>query len=159
MNEVTASIITIGEEILYGLILDTNSHFISNMLTEIGVRVAFKTSVGDKKNEIIDVLRYAELKSNIIIMTGGLGPTNDDITKKCLSEYFNSPLKLNQQALIEVSDYFQRRGIPLTNLNRKQAEIPESAQILTNDMGTAPGMWFEKNNHILLSPVLLLFTV
>jgi len=151
MNEVTASIITIGEEILYGLILDTNSHFISNMLTEIGVRVAFKTSVGDKKNEIIDVLRYAELKSNIIIMTGGLGPTNDDITKKCLSEYFNSPLKLNQQALIEVSDYFQRRGIPLTNLNRKQAEIPESAQILTNDMGTAPGMWFEKNNHIFIS--------
>ncbi len=151
MKEITASIITIGEEILYGHILDTNSFSISNMLTDIGVKVMFKSSVGDKKSEIIDALKYAELKSDIIIITGGLGPTNDDITKKCLSVYFNSPLKLNQQALQEVRDYFQRRGMALTKLNRKQAEIPESAEILTNEMGTAPGMWFERSNHIFIS--------
>ena len=151
MRPISASIITIGTEILYGHILDTNSQFISDLLTEMGIRVVLKSSVGDSRDEILSLLAYADRQSDLVLMTGGLGPTNDDITKKCLSDYFNSPLRMNQQALAEVRAYFEKRGMPFTEINQRQAELPEMAQVVTNDMGTAPGMWLERNGHVFIS--------
>ncbi len=151
MKQITASVITIGSEILFGHILDTNSQFISNLLTEMGVRVVLKSSVGDLREEILSILDYAEAQSDLILITGGLGPTNDDITKKCLSEYLNAPLRMNQEALAEVRSYFEKRGMPFTEINQKQAELPELARVITNEMGTAPGMWFERNHHVFIS--------
>ncbi|MBR9999474.1 MAG: competence/damage-inducible protein A [Cyclobacteriaceae bacterium] len=151
MKEITASVITVGTEILFGLILDTNSQFISNALTGIGVRVVLKSSVGDERKKILEMLKYASTKSTLVLITGGLGPTNDDITKKCLSEFFDSPLQMNPGALEEVSAYFAKRGIPLTEINRKQAEMPQLARMITNEMGTAPGMWLEKNGRVFIS--------
>lgn len=151
MKQITASVITIGSEILFGHILDTNSKFISSMLDGMGIRVVLKSSVGDIMEDILSVLAYADTRSDLILITGGLGPTNDDVTKKCLSEYFNCRLQMNVQALEEVSAYFERRGMPFTAINQKQAELPELAQVITNDMGTAPGMWLEKNQRIFIS--------
>jgi nicotinamide-nucleotide amidase len=151
MKPISASIITIGTEILYGHILDTNSQFISNLLTEMGIRVVLKSSVGDVRDEILAMLAYADGQSDLVLITGGLGPTNDDITKKCLSDYFNSPLRMNEQALAGVRAYFEKRGMPFTEINQRQAELPEMAQIVPNDMGTAPGMWLERNGHVFIS--------
>jgi nicotinamide-nucleotide amidase len=151
MKQISASVITIGTEILYGHILDTNSQFISNLLSDIGVQVILKSSVGDARDEILSILAYAEKLSSLIFITGGLGPTNDDITKRCLSEYLNSPIRINQQALTEVSAYFKSRGLPFTESNQRQAELPIMAQVITNDMGTAPGMWLERDDHLFIS--------
>ena len=142
---------TIGEEILYGHILDTNANFISNALSDIGIKVVMHLSVGDTYNDILDALKVAESRADIILITGGLGPTNDDITKKCLSDYFGSEIKLNKQVLDDLSDYFKKRGFPFTESNQRQAYLPENAEIITNRMGTAPGMWFEKDNTIFIS--------
>jgi nicotinamide-nucleotide amidase len=151
MKIIRATILTIGEEILYGHILDTNANFISNALSDIGVKVVMHLSVGDIYDDILDALKIAESKSDIVLITGGLGPTNDDITKKCLSDYFDSEIKLNQKVLVELSDYFKRRGFPFTESNQQQAYLPENAVIISNKMGTAPGMWFEKNETIFIS--------
>ena len=151
MKKIRATILTIGEEILYGHILDTNANFISNALSDIGVKVVMHLSVGDLHEDILSALKIAESKSDIVLITGGLGPTNDDITKKCLSDYFNSEIKLNQKVLEDLSDYFKKRGFPFTESNQKQAFLPENAEIITNRMGTAPGMLFEENNTIFIS--------
>lgn len=142
---------TIGEEILYGHILDTNANFISNALSDIGIKVVMHLSVGDIFSDILDALKIAESKSDVVLITGGLGPTNDDITKKCLSNYFNSEIKLNQKVFNDLSDYFKKRGFPFTKSNQLQAHLPENAEIIVNEMGTAPGMWFEKDNTIFMS--------
>jgi nicotinamide-nucleotide amidase len=151
MKIIRATILTIGEEILYGHILDTNANFISNALSDVGIKVVMHLSVGDIYDDILDALKIAESKSDIVLITGGLGPTNDDITKKCLSDYFDSEIKLNQKVLVELSDYFKRRGFPFTESNQQQAYLPENAVIISNKMGTAPGMWFEKNETIFIS--------
>jgi nicotinamide-nucleotide amidase len=143
--------LTIGEEILYGHILDTNANFISNALSDIGVKVVMHLSVGDIFSDILDALKVAEAKSDVVLITGGLGPTNDDITKKCLSKYFNTEIKLNQKVFDDLSAYFNKRGFPFTESNQKQAYIPKNADVITNEMGTAPGMWFEKDNTIFVS--------
>jgi nicotinamide-nucleotide amidase len=151
MEQVRASVITIGSEILYGHILDTNSQFIGDILSEIGIRVVLKSSVGDERIEILEMLEYARSRSDLVLITGGLGPTNDDITKKSLSEFFGSPLKMNMVALEQVTAYFKRRGIGLTDVNRRQAELPEMARVIENDMGTAPGIWIEKDHKVFVS--------
>ncbi len=151
MKIIRASILTIGEEILYGHILDTNANYISNALSDVGIKVVMHLSVGDIYIDILDALKVAESKSDIVLITGGLGPTNDDITKKCLSDYFNSEIKLNKKVLAELSAYFKKRGFPFTESNQKQAYLPENADIIPNTMGTAPGMWFEKDNKIFIS--------
>jgi nicotinamide-nucleotide amidase len=151
MKQLSASVITIGSEILYGHILDTNSRFIGSLLSEMGIQVVLKSSVGDDRDDILSILAYAEKVSSLIFITGGLGPTNDDITKKCLSEYLRSPLKMNLRALEEVSAYFKKRGMPFTEINQKQAELPETAHVITNEMGTAPGMWLERNGQVFIS--------
>ncbi|MDQ3392806.1 MAG: competence/damage-inducible protein A [Bacteroidota bacterium] len=151
MKSINAEIITIGDEILYGQILDTNTHWLSIELDRIGVRIVRKTTIGDQEGQILQVFSEAESRADIILITGGLGPTNDDLTKPTLSKYFNSPLKINDQALKELTELFQERGKELTALNRKQAELPECCKMIPNKNGTAAGMWFEKDGKIFVS--------
>ncbi len=151
MANIIASIITIGEEILYGHTLDTNSQFIGEQLTAVGIKVGLKLSTGDQKDTILDALDHAEKRSDLILITGGLGPTSDDITKKCLADFFNVGMKMNEEALRQVELYFRRRGFTLTETNRNQAMIPENARLIINDVGTAAGMWFDKKNKTFIS--------
>lgn len=151
MRKITAEIITIGDEILYGQILDTNTHWISIELDKIGVRIVRKTTVGDEEGEILSVFSEAEERADIVFITGGLGPTNDDLTKPALSKYFNSPLKMHDQALKELTELFNQRGKELTELNRQQAALPECCEMISNKLGTATGMWFEKGGKVFVS--------
>lgn len=151
MIYIYADIITIGDELLYGQIADTNSQWISAELDKIGIRTKRKSSVSDKKVDIIEVLEEAEKRSDIILITGGLGPTNDDITKKVLTDYFKCALVLHEEALKDVTEFFSRRGRELTELNRGQAFLPTACTYIPNRSGTAPGMWFEKNGKIFMS--------
>ncbi|MBX9852532.1 MAG: competence/damage-inducible protein A [Cytophagaceae bacterium] len=151
MKEILAEIITIGDEILFGHITDTNSQWISDELSKAGVRIIQKTSVGDDARRIREALSEAEQRVQIILITGGLGPTNDDITKKTLAGYFNSPLILNKQALEDVTAFFKKKGKELSDLNKTQALLPEACIYIRNEMGTAPGMWFDKKDKVIVS--------
>ena len=147
-----ASIITIGDELLIGQVIDTNSAWMAQELNRIGIWVKRRVAVGDSRNEIWKALDEESLASDIILITGGLGPTADDITKPLLSEYFNSPLLVNKAALENVRHIFEnilRR--PVSERNLKQAEVPESCKVIQNKRGTAPGMLFEKKGKIFVS--------
>ena len=151
MTSITAELLTIGDEILYGQIVDTNSQWMSVALSNAGIKVIRKTSVGDLESEILDAFTEAETRADIILITGGLGPTNDDLTKPCLAKYFNCELKMHAEALAEVTEFFNSRGRELTEVNRQQAALPECCQKVTNRLGTAPGMWFERNGKVFVS--------
>lgn len=151
MKDVNASIITIGDELLIGQTVDTNSAYIGTELNKIGVWVKRRIAVGDVREEILSVLKEQSEDNQIIIITGGLGPTADDITKPTLCEYFNTRLIVNEEALQNVKDIFARANRPLTERNIKQAEVPESCVVLNNTRGTAPGLRFEKNGVIYVS--------
>lgn len=144
MKEVNASIITIGDELLIGQTIDTNSAFIAQELNKIGVWVKRRLAIGDGRQEILDALKEQSQDCELIIITGGLGPTADDITKPVLCEYFGAKLITDESALQNVTYIFERLGKPLTDRNRKQAEVPDRCTVLPNRRGTAPGMWFEK---------------
>ena len=148
---IKAELLTIGDEILYGQITDTNSQWMSVALSNIGVKVIRKTAVGDDEQEIMTAFAEAEQRADIILITGGLGPTSDDITKPCLAKYFNCGLKINQEALAEVTEFFKSRGRELTEVNRLQAALPEACIKINNPVGTAPGMWFEKGKKVFVS--------
>ncbi len=148
---IRAELLTIGDEILYGQITDTNSQWMSVSLSNIGVKVIRKTAVGDDEQEIMTAFAEAEQRADIILITGGLGPTSDDITKPCLAKYFNCGLKINQEALVEVTEFFKSRGRELTEVNRMQAALPEACIKINNPVGTAPGMWFEKGKKVFVS--------
>lgn len=137
-----ATIITIGDEILIGQIVDTNSVSIAKRLNNIGISIAEKLSIGDSKEVIISTLQRAMSNSEVIIITGGLGPTKDDITKHTLAEIFNSKLVYNEIEGEHIRQLLARRGIAFTELNRGQAMVPECCTTLHNAHGTAPGMWF-----------------
>lgn len=151
MKPITAELLTIGDEILYGQIVDTNSQWMSVELSNAGIRVSRKTSVGDTEEEILRALAEAESRVDIVLITGGLGPTSDDLTKPCLAKYFNCQLRMHEEALAEVTEFFTRRGRELTEVNRQQAALPECCEKVTNKLGTAPGMWFERNNKVFMS--------
>jgi len=151
MQKVKAELLTIGDEILYGQIVDTNSRWMSVELALIGVQVVRKTTVGDIESEIINAFAEAEQRVDIVLITGGLGPTSDDLTKPCLAKYFNCGLKMNEEALAEVTEFFKQRGRELTELNRQQAALPECCEKITNAVGTAPGMWFHRNGKVFVS--------
>jgi nicotinamide-nucleotide amidase len=151
MKKVQAELLTIGDEILYGQIVDTNSQWMSVELDKTGISVIRKTSVGDREDEIMGAFAEAEKRADIILITGGLGPTSDDITKPCLAKYFNCELKINEEALTEVTEFFASRGRELTEINRQQAALPACCKKITNVIGTAPGMWFEKNGKVFMS--------
>jgi nicotinamide-nucleotide amidase len=151
MKPVSAELLTIGDEILYGQIVDTNSQWMSVELSNAGIKVIRKTTVGDQEDEIINAFAEAEKRADVILITGGLGPTNDDMTKPCLVKYFNCGLKLHEEALIEVTEFFKSRGRELTEVNRQQAFLPDCCEKITNKLGTAPGMWFERNGKVFVS--------
>ncbi len=147
----TAEIITIGDEILYGQTLDTNSHWISGELDQIDIKVIRKTTVPDLEDQILSAFEEAEKRADIILITGGLGPTNDDLTKPTLAKYFSVELEMNQAALAEITERYERAGWELNELNRGQAIQPIGSTKITNDLGTAPGIWLERNNTIFIS--------
>lgn len=151
MKSVTAEILSIGDEILYGQIVDTNSRWIGTELTNIGVKVIRKTTVADSEPEILTAFSEAESRADIILITGGLGPTNDDLTKPCLATYFNCGLKIDEEALAEVTEFFKSRGRELTEINRQQAALPTACVKISNPIGTAPGMWFDKGTKVFMS--------
>jgi nicotinamide-nucleotide amidase len=147
-----AEIITIGDEILIGQIVDTNSAFISNELNKIGVSVYQITSVQDDKAHILKSLEEAEQNADIIIITGGLGPTKDDITKKTIAEYFDDTL-VQSEAVLENIQHIWKTFInkPLAQVNIDQALVPSKSSVIMNEFGSAPGMWLEKNEKIFIS--------
>jgi len=151
MKHINAQVITIGDEILYGQINDTNSQWICSHLDELGIKIVRKVTVGDIESHILESLASAEKKADLILITGGLGPTNDDLTKPCLAKYFDSEMVMNEKALEQLKAFFDQRGFELNELNRKQAELPDKCEMISNDMGTAPGMWFEKNGKVFIS--------
>ena len=146
-----STIITIGDEILIGQILDTNSRYISQALNRIGVVVAERTSIGDNATQIVETLDRALAATDIVIITGGLGPTKDDITKHTLAKYFDSELIYNETVGEAVEKLLAVRGIAFTELNRGQAMVPRCCTVLHNYHGTAPGMWFEKDGKVVIS--------
>lgn len=151
MKTITAELLTIGDELLYGQIVDTNSQWMGAELSNIGIKVIRKTTVGDVDTAIMTAFAEAEKRADVILITGGLGPTNDDLTKPCLANYFGCEMKIHEEALAEVTEFFTSRGRTLTELNRLQASLPVCCQKITNRLGTAPGMWFERNGKVFVS--------
>lgn len=151
MKKILAELLTIGDEILYGQIVDTNSQWMSVELDKIGIKVVRKTTVGDVESEMLTAFAEAEKRADVILITGGLGPTSDDLTKPCLAKYFNCGLAMNEEALAEVTEFFKSRGRELTEINRQQAALPTACVKITNALGTAPGMWFDKDNKVFMS--------
>lgn len=146
-----ATIITIGDEILIGQILDTNSRYISRALNTHGIVVAERTSIGDNRSQIIETLDRALAQSEVVIITGGLGPTKDDITKHTLCDYFGSTLRYDEVEAEHIRTMLERRNIAFNELNRGQAMVPECCTVLHNAHGTAPGMWFERKGRVVIS--------
>jgi nicotinamide-nucleotide amidase len=149
-----AEIITIGDEILIGQIVDSNSAWIAQKLNAIGIRVKQISSVSDDREHILTALDEASGRADIVLITGGLGPTKDDITKKTLAEYFGVGLIENKEALENVEKIFRRLRGNLTELldvNKQQALVPENCEVIINQNGTAPGMWFNKDGKIYMS--------
>lgn len=146
-----ADIITIGDEILIGQIIDTNSAWIAARLGEIGVSIRRKYSIGDRREEIISAVEESLTKAEVTIITGGLGPTKDDITKRVLAEIFHSQLTCDKETYERVERMMAARGIAFNDLNKGQAMVPECCTVLPNHKGTAPGMWFEREGRVVVS--------
>ena len=146
-----AAVLSIGDELLIGQTINTNAAFIGESLAEIGVEIQFSITISDNKFEILRWLTLCETQVDVVLITGGLGPTQDDITKHTLCEYFNTKLVRNESVLKIIEEYFISRGRELLEINRMQADLPESCEMLFNKNGTAPGMWFERNNKIVVS--------
>jgi nicotinamide-nucleotide amidase len=146
-----ATIINIGDELLIGQVVNTNASTMARLLTGIGMEVVSTMVVGDNRQDIWNAVDKAMHCSDAVLVTGGLGPTKDDITKHILCEYFGSELYENTEALDNVKRIFAARGYELTDVNRRQAWVPRCCQVLNNDLGTAPGMWFERDGHVLVS--------
>jgi len=146
-----AELISIGDELLIGQTVNTNASWLGKELSLIGIRVKWVSTISDVKEDIISTIDTALNRSSLVIVTGGLGPTKDDITKYTLAEYFNSSLVLNEGVLERIEAYFSARGREMLEVNRLQAMLPEACEVIDNHYGTASGMWFEKNNSVLIS--------
>lgn len=146
-----AAIITIGDELLIGQTINTNSTWMGAELSSIGFDVIRIISIHDRHKDILETLEETARKCNLILITGGLGPTSDDITKQTLCEFFRTHLVLDQDVLAMISEMMTRRNFVMNENNRRQAEVPESCRVLKNAVGTAPGMWFEKDGKIFIS--------
>lgn len=146
-----AEIITIGDEILIGQVVDTNSAWMGIELNKIGVKVKQITSISDDAEHIVNALNEAQKRADIILMTGGLGPTKDDITKITLAKYFDMPLRLDEETLAHVKQFFEKLNRPMIDVNIKQAEVPDGCTVIKNQNGTAPCMWFEHEGKIIVS--------
>lgn len=148
-----AEIITIGDELLVGKTLDTNSSFIARELQKIGVSVKWMVTCEDKHDVIVDTLKTASDRSDIIMVTGGLGPTYDDVTKKAACSFFDTSLKRSDEAFAHLTVFFEKRQRPFEGVNLTQADLPAKCQYIKNGAGTAPGMYFNENDtHYLFMP-------
>ena len=150
-DKVVASIITIGDELLIGQTIDTNSAWIAQQLNAMGIWVHRRVAIGDVKEAILDALDKEGAVSDIVLITGGLGPTADDITKPVLCEYFGGTLVRDEVTYRQVMEFFESRGLPALKRNEDQALVPDVATVLHNSRGTAPGMWFERDGKIYVS--------
>lgn len=146
-----AEIITIGDELLIGQVVDTNSAWMAEQLNLVGLQVHQITSISDHRNHILSALTLAAQRANVILITGGLGPTNDDLTKPTLCEYFDTPLVFHQPTYDHIEQLFWQRGYAMSEVNRHQADVPQSCTVIPNANGTAPGMWFEHEDIIYIS--------
>ncbi|MDO9254841.1 MAG: competence/damage-inducible protein A [Bacteroidales bacterium] len=146
-----AEIITIGDELLIGQVIDTNSAWMAEQLNVIGIKVHQITSISDDQQHILTTLKEASERAQLILITGGLGPTKDDITKQTLCKYFDTSLVFSETAYANVEKLFSARGVAVTELNRLQAMVPANCRVVANPNGTAPCMWFEKNGCIYIS--------
>ena len=145
-----AELVSIGDEILIGQIVNTNSVFLAKELNKIGVEIAQISSISDQKEIIIKALDEARNRADIIIMTGGLGPTKDDVTKHTLCEYFDDHLVKNESVLEHIENIFKKYvTTPISDMNRQQANLPSKATILHNQFGTAAGMWFIDRRQVI----------
>ena len=151
MKTTYCSIITIGDELLIGQTIDTNSAWIAQQLNAIGIWVKRRVAIGDTREAILETMEAEGEQSDLVIITGGLGPTSDDITKPTLCEFFNSRLIQHEEVLEHVTQLFQSRNRPLLDVNLRQAMLPDNCRVLFNEVGTAPGMWFEKQGKIYIS--------
>lgn len=147
----TVHILTIGDELLIGQVIDTNSARMAQFLLEIGARVTGKTAVGDDHDGIVSALKRATQSADIVLVTGGLGPTKDDITKKALASFYDTGFIFHQPTLERIIRIWERLGKPLTDDVRNQCWMPQNAEILPNKMGSAPGMWFDEGGTVLVS--------
>ena len=146
-----AYIITIGDELLIGQTIDTNSAWMGQELNKIGIWVKRRMAIGDLPDEIIASLNEAIQLADVILITGGLGPTKDDLTKHVLCKYFGGELIMNEEVLQQVTEFFTRRNLPMLDVNRHQALVPSTCTTLINKRGTAPGMMWEHNGKIIVS--------
>jgi nicotinamide-nucleotide amidase len=146
-----AEIINIGDELLIGQVVNTNAAWLGEQLSLVGIKVIRIIIIPDSREAIIQALAEAETRSDLVLITGGLGPTRDDITKITLCEYFNTDLVFHQASFKNVEKRFHARGLKVKETNRRQAEIPEKCKPIMNYNGTAPGMWFEKGDTIFIS--------
>ena len=145
------AILTVGTELLFGQIVNTNAAFLSRELNNLGYDVMYHYSVGDNPGRLAELIEFAFRDCDMIITTGGLGPTQDDLTKEVIAQAMGDRLVVSPEALSALKDRYERSGRPMTENNLKQANMPESAQILPNDQGTAPGFWLEKKGKIIVS--------
>lgn len=144
-------IINIGDELLIGQVINSNAAFMAEKMNQVGIAVEESIVIGDQEDVMKKTILEALDKTNLILVTGGLGPTKDDRTKKVLCDIFEMPLKLHQPSLDKITAMFHKRGLEVSESNRRQAELPDGADIIPNDNGTAQGMWFEKNGKVLVS--------
>lgn len=151
MSDFLCEIISIGDELLIGQVVNTNASWMASELNKVGIKVNRITSISDDGNEIKDAISKAETKSRIILLTGGLGPTKDDITKNVLADYFNSDIIFHNPTYEHIKSLFKLRNYQVTEVNKHQALIPEKCTPLFNSNGTAPGMWFEDNDRVIVS--------
>ncbi len=146
-----AALITIGDELLIGQITNTNSAWMAKELSLAGIRTVYMLTVGDDKQAIIEAFDAARAKAEVVLITGGLGPTRDDITKNLFAEYHGVGLTMDEQVLNDVTSFFTSRGRTLDEVNRLQALVPEGCRVIRNRQGTAPGMWMERDGKIMVS--------
>lgn len=146
-----AEIITIGDELLIGQTIDTNSAYLGQQLGKIGISVTRKTAISDQESDILSAIAESQSRVNILIITGGLGPTKDDITKKTLCKYFDCGYRMDENVVKQLQKMFEKRGRVMLETNLVQASMPEACETLTNEVGTAPGMWFCRNDQVLIS--------
>lgn len=152
MKNVNATLITIGDELLIGQVIDTNSSWMAQRLNEIGVAVKKRIAIGDSSQEIVNTLDSEIGSVEVILITGGLGPTSDDITKEVLCDYFGGKMIIDSKALENVKHLFEKiYKKPASNVNLAQAEVPDVCEVIQNQRGSAPGMIFRKNNSVIIS--------
>lgn len=146
-----AKVLSIGDELLIGQITNSNSAYIGSVLREIGIPVTRMVCVGDVEEDILNEFEDSIKNFDITIITGGLGPTHDDLTKPLLVKFYNDRLILNEDVLAQVESLFAKRQIPMPEINKHQAEVPSKCKVIPNKNGTAPGMWFEEHGKIVIS--------